>query len=71
MDTKHTFNKNREFKVGDTVKFGAYGYLDMDECYKIIEVKSTLSMLGGVEYVIQASNGHTITAYADEIFPVR
>ena len=57
------------FKVGDTVKFSSYGYFDMDETYKIKETKPTLPCLGGVEYILESSTGHTFTAYADEIKP--
>jgi len=56
-----------EFKVGDKVKFGAYGYFDMDKPYTIIEIKNTLNMLGGIVYMLEDEDGHTVTAYKDEI----
>ena len=58
-----------EFKVGDKVIFGYYGYFDNKEPYTIVEVKETSLMLGNYKYVIENDKGHKVTAYADEIIP--
>ena len=58
-----------EFKVGDKVTFGCYGYFDIQVPYTIIEVKDTLPMFGNYLYVIENDKGHKVTAYADEIIP--
>ena len=63
-------NIAHEFKVGDKVTFGCYGYFDIQEPYTIVEVKDTLPMLGNHEYVIENDKGHKVTAYADEIIPL-
>lgn len=62
-------NIAHEFKVGDKVTFGCYGYFDIQEPYTIVEIKDTLPMLGNYEYVIENNKGHKITAYSDEIIP--
>ena len=59
-----------EFKVGDKVTFGCYGYFDIQEPYTIIEIKETLPMFGNYLYVIENDKGHKVTAYADEIIPL-
>ena len=58
-----------EFKVGDKVTIGCYGYFDIQEPYTIIEIKETLPMFGNYLYVIENDKGHKVTAYADEIIP--
>jgi len=62
-------NITHEFKVGDKVIFGCYGYFDTKEPYTIVEIKETSPMLGNYEYVIENDKGHKVTAYADEIIP--
>ena len=63
-------NITQEFKVGDKVIFGCYGYFDNQDPYTIIEVKDTSLMLGKHEYVIENDKGHKVTAYADELIPL-
>ena len=62
-------NTTHKFKVGDKVTFGCDGYFDVQEPYTIVEIKDTLPMLGGKEYVIENNSGHKVTAYSDEIIP--
>ena len=57
------------FKVGDKVTFGCYGYFDEQEPYTIIEVQDTLPFLGNKEYVLKNNKGRVVTAYSDEIIP--
>lgn len=57
-----------EIKIGDKVKFGAYG--DFDNETSVCEVKEitpTLKLLGGVVYTLINSNGQAFDAYKDEV----
>ena len=58
-----------DFKDGDKVTFGFYGYFDEQEPYTIIEVQDTLPFLGNKEYVLKNNKGRVVTAYSDEIIP--
>ena len=59
----------KEFKIGDKVKFGYYGYFDDDEIYTIVEINSTTPLLGNKEYTLENSRHCKLTAYSDEIMP--
>ena len=58
-----------KLKVGDKVKFGCYGYFDIDEPYIITEIKKGPLFLGGVQYELENKYGRKVTAYADEVEP--
>ena len=66
-----TKNNINDFKVGDKVTFGCYGYHDIEEPYTIVEIKETLPMLGRYEYIIENSKGNRLLAYIDEIIPLK
>lgn len=65
-------NKTTEstYKVGDKVKFGCYGYFDIEEPYTIKEVRESPLFLGGWQYLLEDNSGHTSIAFIDEIQPV-
>jgi hypothetical protein len=57
------------YKVGDIVRFGAYGYFDEDKPYTIIRIEDTLPMFGDVKYILSHDGEREVVAYADEIQP--
>lgn len=56
-----------DFKVGDKVTFGCYGYFDIEDVYTIVEIKETEPFLGYYKYVLETDDKHRVEAYCDEI----
>lgn len=61
--------KENTYKVGDKVKFGCYGYFDVEEPYTIEEIRESPLYLGGWQYLLKSDRGHSVTAFSDEILP--
>lgn len=63
--------KVNKYKVGDKVKFGCYGYFDIEEPFTIEEIRESPMFLGGYQYLLVDGNGHHATAFPDEILPYK
>jgi hypothetical protein len=53
------------------VKFGCYGYFDIEEPFTIEEIKESPMFLGGYQYLLTDNNGHHVNAFPDEILPYK
>ena len=62
MDKKIVFHK-----IGEKVKFGPYQDFSESNVYIITEVRPCELFLGGVQYLLENKEGHSVVAFSDEV----
>lgn len=56
--------------IGDIVKFKERGYIDVDDCYEVIDIDGAPIYAGGISYILKAPNGKETSASPHEIYKV-
>ena len=54
-------------KIGERVKFGPYQDFSESKVHTIMEVRPCEMFCGGVQYLLEDNEGHTVVAFSDEV----